>query len=783
MLLSGRRVASAVAAVAACFSCWGCKSTPCDPTNPDMSCYDAGGPPPYICSSAQIAQSDKADCGLTLCTPKTDYISGPQVQNWYSFQMPSTTDAKSLVHVSAGYSAPGTPVDLAIGLFKSDGVTALNPIVVDNHGSGAPKPLDIIVPYSTPNDTLVISANDVNFNHTANPAYDVSNPYQVIACVIEDPDPNVGPNPVPIALTGPSDDLSGAPPPGYLSTNGRTDRFTVAVPGGAREILYMHLTAGCVGDGGTPQLCVPSPNYLMAYTINDPNGIPVASDKMTNVFLPIDLATARLALTPGNYEIDVTGVDPNGAGTAMGDLRVQYTLSVQVLIDKDLNEPNDTLSTATPVTMPGPATYPAGLGTMTVTKTGRISYVTDPDWFQINFGASAQPTLLHYKLTWGAGPGRFPPLFPPPWARQLQLFKQITTGATPMDRTNTCLNDNVACPKSYDATQTSQQILVQTFCSIYDPLDAGNAGVPRCILSDREEDLAFDTPVQPADLHNFEGMIPVAAGTTQYFLVVQAQGVAPAPGWADDVDYNLTLEWLTSPEKAPQVLTIDEAGSWTAPYSPGATTVTGSIAAGYGPIIYNMPDGGQGVRAPLDYDGVISQRDSYEFDFPAGASDRAWELEWEVANDSNGNQIYDVALEVTFCDGTMPGTLPPCAPGSPVLDGNGNPQVIAYDPNAGQWFNSQGQFGAAQNPWSHSTGGATTTTYASDFSCMCIQKPYALGGKFLVNVLGADRDSYLPATYTLRTALAPYSSEYTGYDGGLLCPQAQTDGGGGCGFQ
>jgi hypothetical protein len=783
MLLSGRRVASAIAAVAACLSWLGCKSTPCDPTNPDLSCYDGGSLPPYVCTSAQVAQSDTNDCGLTNCVSKLDYISGPQVQQWYSFKMPSTTDAKSLVHVSAGFSAPGTPVDLEIGLFKSDGTTALAPQVVDNHGAGSPKPLDIIVPYTTPNDTLVISANDKNFNHTANPGYDQSNPFQVIACVLEDPDPNVGPNPVPITLTGPAGNLTGSAPPGYLSTNGRTDKFTVAVPASGRQILYVHLTGGCVSDGGTPQLCLPPPQYLMSFSIKDPQGLPVASEKMNNVFLPIDLATARLAPAAGNYEIDVTGVDPQGQSTAMGDLRLQYTLSVGVLVDQDVNEPNDSLSTATKVPMTGPAAYPGGLGSMVVTKTGRISYVVDPDWYELDFPGSGSETMLHYKLTWGAGPGRFPPLFPQPWQRQLQLFKQIATGATPMARTTTCLNDPVACPKGYDPTQTQQQILVQTFCNLYDPLDAGNAGVPRCILSDREENLSFDKPVAATDLHNFEGMIPIAAGTTQYFLVVQAQAVAPYDGWADDVDYTLSLEWLSSPAKAPQTLAVDVAGSWTFPYSAGATTVSGSIASGYGRIIYNMPDGGQGVRAPLDYDAVVSQSDVYEFDFAAGATDRAWELQWDVSNDSNGGQIHDLALEVTFCDGTNPGTLPPCAPGSPVLDSNGNPQVIAYDPNAGQWFNPLGQYGQRQNPWDHSSGGGVTTTDANDFSCMCIPKPWALGGKFIVNVVGADRDSYLPASYTLRTALAPYSTEYTGYDGGVLCPQAQADGGGGCGFQ
>jgi hypothetical protein len=73
---------------------------------------DAGGPPPNNCAT-QSAALTNSQCQLTLGQTVTDYIRAPNDQVWYSIQMPSTVDPRTLVQVTAGYAAPSSPVNLA----------------------------------------------------------------------------------------------------------------------------------------------------------------------------------------------------------------------------------------------------------------------------------------------------------------------------------------------------------------------------------------------------------------------------------------------------------------------------------------------------------------------------------------------------------------------------------------------------------------------------------------------------------------------------------------------
>src|SRR4051812_20360881 len=95
---------------------------PCDPD--DDSCTDGGQPPPDVCNSREEALSS-AECALTLGQPLTGYISFSGDQDWYLAQLPSGLTARSLLHVSAGYGAPNTAVNLSVNVLKEDGSSSL----------------------------------------------------------------------------------------------------------------------------------------------------------------------------------------------------------------------------------------------------------------------------------------------------------------------------------------------------------------------------------------------------------------------------------------------------------------------------------------------------------------------------------------------------------------------------------------------------------------------------------------------------------------------------------
>src|SRR5216684_403589 len=132
----------------------GCKGS----SNPGSD--DAGGPPVNQCATRDDALN-KAQCQLTLGTPVNDYIRSANDQVWYSMRMPSTTNPLSLVHVTAGYGAPNTPVNLGINLLQDGALGSLGQ-GADNHGQGAPKLIDLIVRFSDPSARLLILLSDLS---------------------------------------------------------------------------------------------------------------------------------------------------------------------------------------------------------------------------------------------------------------------------------------------------------------------------------------------------------------------------------------------------------------------------------------------------------------------------------------------------------------------------------------------------------------------------------------------------------------------------------------------
>lgn len=717
----------------------GCpKPVMCNPE--EEICDTDAGPPPDTCNTREDALSDP-QCEIIVGSDAgvRSFISVAADQDWYMAKT-GTLDNRSLVHIVGGYGAPATPVNLALSVLKEDGVTGLAR-KIDKHGAAAPRPVDIVFPYSVSDSKLLIVVADEQASNKG--IFDVKNQYEVKVEIIQNPDLNEPNDTVPtvIPLTTSGALLTGQGK-GALSTDDDIDKFKFTAPAG-RKVLYLHITA--------PKL-TPQALARLSYTLYDSTGKSVAEGSAVNEFVPVDLATARLT-SAGDYTLDIRGYKPaSSAAVIPGDLRLLYTVDVQFMDDLDTNEPNDTLL--------APKVVPLAYGGST-SITGRLGYVPDPDIFALDLAANAGAGVLHYRLTFNpAQTGRFAPLAPAS-DRQLRVITEVTTGATLADQRNNCKTSNAVCPKGYEGS-INNQALVEGFCDVPNP--------PWCLHMERNEDTDF------ANLRNMEGTIPVPAhgATARYFLFVQDQG----NNYADDRDYQLYVAYEADPDDTTraglplqtQTSSLVENASFPIPAGAG---VTGVISHGYGRVVNNRIDQGQGVRAAGDYDAVPTDFDRFEFSLPAVATptDRSWALQWEISNGDAGSPPSDLSLEVDFC---TVGTLP---------DGGcmGLKRILAFSPDTiAPWYSGAQMARGIQ--WTRNKVGNSTVITAQPLGCFCMEPKFMASGHFIVSVGGVDRNRYDPTFYTLKQSLAPYPPPAFTVDGGSVSCPVVTDGGASCRF-
>ena len=710
---------------------------------------DAGTPPPDLCNSIEEALTDP-QCKLGLGPDGgffDRFIGAPGDQDWYLAELPGGLTARSLLHVNGGYGVPNTAVNFAVNVLREDGASSIAR-EVDKHGQAAPKPVDIILPFSESNAKLLILVGDEASSSLQKP-YDAWSPYGIYFEVLDNPDPNE-PNdttPTDIPLTASGQELVGQGT-GVLATDDDVDKFSFTVPTGGRKILYLHLTA--------PKLTPPPPTRI-SYKLLNAGGTPIAEGVAPNEFIAVDLATARL-LPGGTYTLQVEGYRVSNQTTPVaGDLRLTYTVDLRVMDDLDTNEGsdgNDVVTTAQPVNL--------SLGSGQ-TLVGRLAYVPDADWYRLDLPANANPTVLHARLRESTTGGRFPPVSSPR-DRQLRVIKEVPAVPDISTAQLACKNDPVVCPKGFGANDPLFQLAVDAMCTQNNP--------PQCLMSERNEEIPF------AQLKNFEAnvLVPPHAGTVTYYVVVQDDG----NNYADDLEYSLTLRWQGDADETAraslpggvQATTIVEAASFPAPSTSGE--VSGELTYGYGRLIDNDPLRGQGVRGNTDYDAYPTDVDLFQFDFPGLAGppfDRTWALQWVIDHNDAGVLPADLSLEARFCDTT---TLPD--------GGCGIARVLAYAGGRLQpWYSSN--FTDRTVLWDKQVVGNTTVVTAQPAGCFCLEGRSVQAGRMFAGVGAADRQTWDPVRYRVRMSLTSYPQSYTG-DGGasVACPSAGGADGGACGF-
>ncbi|MBX5483328.1 MAG: cell-cell cohesion protein MtsF [Myxococcaceae bacterium] len=719
------------------------------PTPPPEETPDAGEVRPDVCNSLEEAlQLD--ECHLTLGQKKQAWLSFAGDEDWYSFTTPADANARTLVHVTGGYPVANTAVNLSFNVLRADGTSSLVR-KSDRHGQAKPQPIDIILPFAEANQKLVLLVSDDPVN-PSKPNFDVRAQYELAVDVLQDPDVNE-PNdtqPTEIALTSMSGVQTGTQT-GYLATENDVDTFRID-GGGAKKVLYLHITG--------PELNPPPP-YQLSYVLQDAEGNIVADGTMANALIPVDLATARLAPKPP-YTLTIKGHLPGDVTPVPGDLRLQYQVEVRILGETDPSEgpnQNDTADNATVVAIAAPG--------QSANQTGRLGYAGDQDWFAVQLASNTAPTVLHFKLTPGSGPARFPrlPGFPD---RELRVLRTVQTGGTLADDQVACRDDDAVCPRSF-GNDPELSGLHQELCG---------AQVPRCLHSLRREHPEFEA------LANFEGTIPVPphTGTVTYLVQVLDQG----NNYADDVDYTLAIDWRADPDDAahwsggveqPRSFVLaEDAAAANFPHPPSGQSyeLSGRLSHGYAYFRDHDPNDGDGVRGPADYDAVPSDVDSYVMTLPAldplaGPLDRTWELEWEVQNQPNGGAPYDLVLELEFCDGD---NLTPGGQCTPVKVGSrGGPLTLSYTGDKrNAWHNPNAPDSERQPVYLRDASGPATVTTAAAYGCFCFEPRFIKGGTLKINVLGVDRSSYADLPYTLRMAYTDYPKSYA-TDGGMVsCP-------------
>lgn len=693
-------------------------------------------------------------------------------EDWYSIRIPSTANARTLVHITATYLASSTPVNLSVTVQEKDKNTALVS-KSDQHGSGAPKPVDIVLPYGTPDTQLIVVVRDAPVNPTR-PAYDARNPYRLTVELIENPDTNE-PNdvtPTPIALNAQGAVQVGTAK-GYLATDGDVDRFSFPLTVG--KIAYVRVTAPDQGF---------VPNFRLSYELLRPGTTDKESEgNVLPKVHPGVLATARKVKLAGTWGLVVKGYRGNNEPVPAGDLRQPYEVEVRVVDEADPQDQsgdNDSYVRAFSRDLVGAP------GTST-SFTGRLGYVTDRDWFALRLPAYAKPSVLRYRLVEVPTTVRFDPL-PLPLGqlpdRQVLVFTTVSTSVTTEQRA-TCTNDATVCPRDVREHPDAPG-LVQAYCN--------NPEAVLCIQSLREE----SDPARFPNLRNFQGALPVPAhaATATYHFVVQDDG----NNWADDRDYRLEVSWedddaeevaaYSGGVEQARAKTLNGVGAGNLPVGNATFEAKGQVSYGHGRLRINDRATGLGVRGPQDYDAVPSDTDTFLYQLPAlsAPEDAAWLVQWEVENLADGGTPHGLALDLTFCDGnSTDGGAGTCSPVS--TTSTGGALTLAYTPSVMRAWHTTAStpLSSYQALYQLEKTASTTRVTVAPYACACLERRFIKGGTLKVAVSATERTDYERVGYTLRTGYGDYPRGYTAADGGAptQCPAPVQDGGtwvGGCQF-
>ena len=724
--------------------------------------------PPNVCTSAQVALTNP-DCQLTLGEWKYGYIAQLQEQAWYSVNVGTAVDARTIAHIIAGYFPPGdvdggvpdcssvdggfnTAVNLTMNVLKQDGETSLVN-ASDKHGTACPSPMNITFKYSVPDTSLVIILQDDLGNKV-----DTKHEYSIMADVLEDPDTNE-PNDTPQTATpiqlsaNPGGGQTGQNG-GYLATPGDVDYYSVVSPG-AGNVLWLEIAQD-------PSVPSPPPHqYRLEYYVYGPDGVTQLAQGYAQAgsqfsASQVVIGDAILLNQAGPYYIAVLGYsDANTVGAVPGDLSFKYLVKTIIVPLQDPAEPNNTFAAAYAVN--GGTAIPVGSN---ATVTGRTSYVGDADWYAVTLAPNPALALLHYKLTPGTTGGRFPALPTTP-SRTLFVYTQ-----TP-DTTSCLAQDPTVCLISADGG--TALAIAESSCA---------ESPSKCLQSYRLEVLPQPDGGIPflSNLKNFEAnlQVPPHAAAVTYYFFLQAVGFDPSNNngyWADDKDYSVLFEHVAEPDVLEAI--PDPTRMATLNAAPGLL-VAGPVYLSYG--LGQLNPGhtiNDVIFGPEDYDGRGNDVDSYQISLPFG-TEQAWQISWSIPSTDGTNPDYDLGFTLSFCDTNVDaGTgSPPCyAMVTAPQDNSSNQLGFGYtDAKIDSWWNPNATIIPDEIAYTQTVSGGVVTTTVLPYACFCFEPRFVNATNtsyFLMNIFPVNRTSWNLVPYTVTTGYSAYPSVASGT---TMCP-------------
>jgi hypothetical protein len=715
--------------------------------------------PDLNCNTAPDAEAN-SECRLTLGQETKEYIQQQGDQDWWVVNV-GTLPPRAIVHVVAGYK-PGagqdagsfnTAVNLQLNVLDSTNGTVGSSIIsaVDKHGSNAPGLLDVTFRYTKSNNDLFILLQD-----DVGKKYDNLSPYSIMVEVIPDPDSNetndTPATATPIALTAGTG--SGG---GYLATPGDLDYFSIASPN-PNSVMWIRV-------GEDPAARAPPPHrYRLEYFLRDPGGVVVATDSSSagsqvsqNL---VQIGTARLLQITGTYTLEVRAyIDPNNSTVIPpGDLGFKYKVEVVIVPLQDPAEPNNSIADAK--AKPSPDVTLAGPGA-SGTINGRISFVPDPDYYRVRLvGATAGPTLLHYKVTPSTAPARFPPV-PGIKDRSLTVTTEVAAGAEAACAAGDAGVCIISASQATDAYSNAVSL-----CA------GSGSSPPQCLQSARYEN--YDTAPKFLMLSNFESVlqVPPSPGNVDYFFKFEDQG----NNWADDTDYSISIQWMGEPDAPEAVPDVQRPAVMAA--GPASTLLTGYLSYGIGATDTSL--GIAPITDTKDYDGRGDDVDTFAIDVPTGAvADARLFFQWRIPSAALDQQPYDLGIRLGFC---VPDGGVDCASVQTRTTSGGSQLGLIYETApVTSWWN----FGAAATPlepaYDRTYSGTMPTgevlTALRDYACGCLEKrliPASGTAKMFVSVFPINRQTWVTnIPYKVEAGYGvPYPYTFVPASGGaaVSCP-------------
>lgn len=288
--------------------------------------------------------------------------------DWYDLEVPASD---RLVRIQLAAGSNRSPVEPVWAIYDNNGGELGDPVADPGPGEGVER-----------DDTTCIDPGSyfLEIRDRGDDNRDIRDPYTLTVTTSPEPDMNE-----------PNDDAAGAPAltsgtpvTGYIACAGDRDFFDTP-PVTAGQIIIAQLEVA------------EETAILPTLTIRTPDGeLLLEEANLGSERGPTNILVSRVLQDGGIYSVEVSANEGN-----VGDAETPYTLTISLVTDADMNEPNDT---------PEEATEPLGSAigctnswTTAFTAMGTIGSAADDDWFRLPVNASCRGALMEATVTVSAG--------------------------------------------------------------------------------------------------------------------------------------------------------------------------------------------------------------------------------------------------------------------------------------------------------------------------------------------------------------------------------------------